>query len=71
MVVESILVFMVFGLFIFILEKKHGYKSDVFKKDSLILFIAAIIGIILFKYTGILGIPFIILAVIMVNLIAK
>lgn len=71
MVIESILVFMVLGLFIYILKKKHNAKSDVFKKDALILLIAAIMGIILFKYTGISGIPFIILAVIMINLISK
>lgn len=71
MVVESILVVIILAIFIFILGKKHGIKSNIFIRDSIMLVIAALIGIVLFNYTGILGIPFLILAAIMVNLISK
>lgn len=71
MLFEIILVFLVLALCIFVFYKKYGLHDQDFVKSSLILSIAAVLGIIIFNYTGISGIPFIILAVVTVNLIAK
>lgn len=71
MIFEIILVFLVLALCIFVFYKKYGLHSQGFFKSSLILSIAAVVGIILVKYTGISGLPFIILAVVTVNLIAN
>ncbi len=71
MIIEVILVILVLALCIFVFYKKYGLNNQNFLKSALILSIAAVSGIFLFKYTGISGLPFIILAVVTINLISR